>query len=69
MDKQSTEAAFSFGPEIGSGTFYWLTDKAVQYFLDADLIKGGEYTIRVTTAATDTYGTPLQEEFSYSFIF
>jgi hypothetical protein len=71
MDKQSTEDAFSFSHSVAesSGTFYWLADKALQYFLDHDLLKDEEYTIRVSTSATDTYGTPLSEAFSYTFVF
>ena len=71
MDRPSTEAAFRFGAGMGkiSGTFYWMTDKAVQFFYNLPLIRGETYTINVDSTASDIYGTPLQEPFSYNFVY
>lgn len=71
MDMESVENAFSFGHEPGimPGSFYWMTDKAVQFFYDQDLLEGETYTIYVGASATDTHGTPLKSAFSYTFVY
>lgn len=69
MDKNITEGAFSFigGATDIYGSFQWISDKAFLFYPDHELTMGEAYTFSVETSAVDLYGSPLDNEFSYSF--
>jgi hypothetical protein len=69
MDKFITERAFSFvcGETDLFGSFEWISDKAFLFYPEHELTMGGAYTFSVDTSALDLYGSPLGNEFSYSF--
>jgi Bacterial Ig-like domain len=69
MDRESTEASFSIESEgiPLSGHHEWLTDKAMQFFLDNELPEGTQVTFSVSTSAEDTYGAHLKDPHSFTF--
>lgn len=69
MDKIITERAFSFtaSTEEVFGSFEWISNKAFLFYPVHELEINTAYTFSVDTSALDIYGSPLGDEFSYSF--
>ena len=74
MDQTSAEAAFLLevtkdgAPIKVAGTFTWSPDgRTLTYSPSADLEKGTEHTLSLTTEATDEAGNGVFPEISYTF--
>jgi len=69
MNRETTEAAFSIESEgiPLDGHHEWLTDKAMQYFLDYELPEFLKQIDNTSSRAEDTYGARLKTPHSYTF--
>jgi hypothetical protein len=67
MSQTVTQGAFSISPNVG-GAFSWSSDgKTLTFTPTASLTNNTAYTVTVSTAATDQYGTNLGAAYSWGF--
>ncbi|MCE5324389.1 Ig-like domain-containing protein [bacterium] len=67
MEPESTEAAFSIAPAVGSIGYTWSADAKTLTITHADFSLDSDYTCSIASSALDANGNAMAEQYTWAF--